>query len=208
MILSFVKTEKTQAIDIGDILLEDRAPLILHIQYHGCWCPGDTRSQGISSHGIGLLLLEYSSFSTRKVNNVQALYCTVPSYVMLFWYTASFCMIASMMMSSNGNIFRVTDHLCGEFTGHRWIPHTKASDTELWCFLWSASELSKRSSKRSWGWWFETLSRPLWCHYNAHHPWLTRVASSWLLCKNIWNCGRGGRMLDRELMGFWQRLGK
>ena len=24
--------------------------------------------------------------------------------------------------------------------GHRWIPLTKASDTELWCFLWSAPE--------------------------------------------------------------------
>ena len=42
--------------------------------------------------------------------------------------------------SSNGNIFRVTGHLCGEFTGHRWIHRTKASDAELWCFLWSASE--------------------------------------------------------------------
>ena len=27
-----------------------------------------------------------------------------------------------MMTSSNGNIFRVTGHLCGEFTGPRWIP--------------------------------------------------------------------------------------
>ena len=44
----------------------------------------------------------------------------------------------SMMTSSNGNIFRVTGHLCGEFTGDRWIPSTKASDAELWCFLWSA----------------------------------------------------------------------
>ena len=26
----------------------------------------------------------------------------------------------SMMTSSNGNIFRVTGPLCGEFTGHRW----------------------------------------------------------------------------------------
>ena len=25
-------------------------------------------------------------------------------------------------------IFRVTGHLCGEFTGHWWIPLTKASD--------------------------------------------------------------------------------
>ena len=40
-----------------------------------------------------------------------------------------------MTTSSNGNIFRVTGHLCGEFTGLRWIPHTKASDAELWCFL-------------------------------------------------------------------------
>ena len=34
--------------------------------------------------------------------------------------------------SSNENIFRVTGPLCGEFTGQRWIPHTKASDAELW----------------------------------------------------------------------------
>ena len=45
-----------------------------------------------------------------------------------------------MMTSSNGNIFRVTGHLWGEFTGPRWIPRTKVSDAELWCFLWSASE--------------------------------------------------------------------
>ena len=34
----------------------------------------------------------------------------------------------------------VTGPLCGEFTGYRWIPLTKASDAELWCFLWSAPE--------------------------------------------------------------------
>ena len=43
----------------------------------------------------------------------------------------------NMMTSPNRNIFRVTGPLCGEFTGHRWIPLTKASDAELWCFLWS-----------------------------------------------------------------------
>ena len=45
-----------------------------------------------------------------------------------------------MMTSSNGNIFRVTDTLCGEFTGHRWIPRTKDSVVELWCFLSSVPE--------------------------------------------------------------------
>ena len=52
-----------------------------------------------------------------------------------------------MMTSWNGNIFRVTGHLYGEFTGPRWIPRTKASDAELWCFLWSV--LNKRLSKQS-----------------------------------------------------------
>ena len=41
------------------------------------------------------------------------------------------------MTSSNGNLVRVTGPLRGEFTGNRWIPLTKASDVELWCFLWS-----------------------------------------------------------------------
>ena len=45
-----------------------------------------------------------------------------------------------VMTSSNGNIFRVTGPLCGEFTGQRWIPRTKASDAELWCPLWSGPE--------------------------------------------------------------------
>ena len=39
-----------------------------------------------------------------------------------------------------GNIFCVTGPLCGEFTGHRWIPLTKASDAEMWCFFLSAPE--------------------------------------------------------------------
>ena len=50
----------------------------------------------------------------------------------------------NMMTSSNGNIFRVTGPLCGEFTGHRWIPRAKASDAKLGCFLWSeASDLRR-----------------------------------------------------------------
>ena len=45
-----------------------------------------------------------------------------------------------MVTSSDGNTIRVTGPLCGEITGHRLIPLTKASDAELWCFLWSSPE--------------------------------------------------------------------
>ena len=66
-----------------------------------------------------------------------------------------------MMASSNGNIFRVTGHLCGEFTGLRWIPRTKVTRTfDVFFDL----RLNKRLSKQSRGWWFETPSCPLWRH--------------------------------------------
>ena len=48
--------------------------------------------------------------------------------------------IIRIVTSSNGNISHFIGPLCGEFTGHQWIPSTKASDAELWCFLWSAPE--------------------------------------------------------------------
>ena len=62
------------------------------------------------------------------------------SYCLIRYYTESSYRLTSqlMMTSSNENILGVTGHLCGEFIGHRWIPRTKASDAELWCFHWSA----------------------------------------------------------------------
>ena len=70
-----------------------------------------------------------------------------------------------MMTSSNRNLFRVTGPLCGEFTGYRWIPFTKASDTELWCFPWSAPE--QTVGKQLWRLWFVTSSRSSWRQCNV-----------------------------------------
>ena len=72
-----------------------------------------------------------------------------------------------MMTSSNGNIFRVTGLLWGEFTGHRWIPTTKASNAELWCFF--GVRLNKRLSKQPRHRWFETPLCSLWHHCNDSH---------------------------------------
>ena len=65
------------------------------------------------------------------------------------------------MTSSNGNIFRVTGHLCG---GIHWSPQrpvTRSFD------VFFDLHLNKRLSKQSWGWWFETLWGPLWRHRNV-----------------------------------------
>ena len=47
---------------------------------------------------------------------------------------------SSMMTSSHGNSFCITGSLWGEDTGDRWIPLTKASDADLWWFLWFTPE--------------------------------------------------------------------
>ena len=51
--------------------------------------------------------------------------------------------LASPMASKHDEmeIFSKLLAICwGEFTGHRWILFKKASDSELWCFLWSTPE--------------------------------------------------------------------
>ena len=68
------------------------------------------------------------------------------------------------MKSSNGNIFRVTSHLCDKLSGLRWIPRTKPVAGSFGVFF--DLRLNKRLSKQSWGWWFEMLSSPLWRHCN------------------------------------------
>ena len=81
---------------------------------------------------------------------------------------------------SNENIFRVTGHLCGECTGHRWIPRRKASDAELWLFFYL--RLNKRLSKQSRSWWFQTQSRPLWRHSDdviCYHLLIWFVLAFW-----------------------------
>ena len=69
-----------------------------------------------------------------------------------------------MMTSSNGNIFRVTGPLCGEFTGPCEFPAQRPVTRSFDVFL--DLRLNKRLSKQPWSWWFETPSNPLRRHSN------------------------------------------
>ena len=87
------------------------------------------------------------------------------------WSWMAICMITY----SNGNIFRVTGPLYGELIGYRWIPTTKASDTELWCFLWSAPWINGCINNRDTG----DLRR-----HRAHYDvivMILREANRWLV---------------------------
>ena len=66
-----------------------------------------------------------------------------------------------MMTLSNGNIFRITGPFWWESTGHRWIPLTKPSQAEIWCFLLCAPEQTVKQT-------VELLVISLRRHCNAH----------------------------------------
>ena len=74
-----------------------------------------------------------------------------------------------IMMTSYMETFSALLAICagnspvpGEFPAHR--PLTRSFD------VFFDLCLNKRLSKQSWGWWFETLSSPLWRHSDVGHP--------------------------------------
>ena len=82
-----------------------------------------------------------------------------------------------MMMSPNGNIFRVTALLCGEFTGHLWFPAQRPVARSIGVLL--DLHPNKRLSKQSWGCWFVTLFWPLWRHRNVFKDTNRRYRHDW-----------------------------
>ena len=76
-----------------------------------------------------------------------------------------------MMTSSNGNIFRVTGLLCGEFTGPGEFPAQRPVTRSFEVFF--DLRPNKPLSKQLWGWWSETPSSSLWRHRNdeAERQW-------------------------------------
>ena len=65
----------------------------------------------------------------------------------------------------------------GEFPAQR--PMTRSFD------VFFDLRLNKQLSKQSWGWWFETLSRPLWRHCNEtkkHRGWVVAIYD----CDGLW----------------------
>ena len=106
------------------------------------------------------------------------------------------CECCFMMTSSNGNIFRVTGHLCGEFTGPGELP-TERPVMRSFDFYFDLRP-NKRSSKQLWGWWFETPLRPLWRHRNEKWTkcpppvqWLVQAKEYEMSSACIWRNIRG-----------------
>ena len=98
-----------------------------------------------------------------RKGNIWKLYTDYKIDLQNICQSVPFATYLPMMTSSNADIFRVTGHLCGEFTGPAQRPVTRSFG------VFFDLRLNKRLSKQSWGWLFETPSRPLWRHRNDSH---------------------------------------
>ena len=120
-------------------------------------------------HQIGSMIY-YPLFGVRSWNNGMRcmflyillkhlrfyLIVSLNKCVMQTFTCTSFIHSIIMMTLSNGNIFRVTGPLCGEFTGPGEFPTQRPVTRSIDVFF--DLRLNKRWSKQPWGWWFETPS--------------------------------------------------
>ena len=81
--------------------------------------------------------------------------------------------------------FRVTGHLCGNSPVPGEFPTQRPVMRSFDVFF--ALRLKKRLSKQSWGWWFETLTRPLWRHRNGNGMMLKNNGISTHVKGSNWN---------------------
>ena len=75
------------------VLMKDNDSLVLHNQYHVCWWMGNARSQGISSYGIYLHFLEYSSlihWGQNKIAISQVIFSNAHSWMKIYEFNLRF----------------------------------------------------------------------------------------------------------------------
>ena len=86
---------------LNSFLKLDKDQHTLHSQYHGFWCPGDIRSQGISSHDIDRML------------SVKMSYCLDDGNGIIIEY--AICYVSCLVMTSA--------QICNDVIARSWITY-------------------------------------------------------------------------------------
>ena len=136
------------------------SPMVLELIICSIWTLCQTKEGSSTTCAIAALkMIKYANVSWTKCNRTRVQVCSCSAVVMLL------VIFHPMMTSSNENIFRVTGHLCGEFTGPGEFPALRPV-TRSFEGIFDLRP-NKRLSKQPWGWWFDTPSWSLWRQCNA-----------------------------------------
>ena len=120
-------------------------------QQQPCWLNRDHNAKITILHNSNIMLSLNKLWSKGMRRSLTRLF-------LCHWQVRLLTVITLYVMitSSNGNIFRVTGPLCGEFTGPGEFPTQRPVTRSFDVFF--DLRLNKRLSKQPWGWWFETPS--------------------------------------------------
>ena len=124
----------TRIIDVSLICALNKR---LNKQSWGWWFEAPSRS--LWRHCIGDFTYKLQ-YTPRYIDNRSRLFfvCGAVVLIWLSWLLHRHCYLHDDVIKWEH--FPRYWPLCGEFTGPRWIPRTKASDAELCYFLWSLPE--------------------------------------------------------------------
>ena len=133
---------------ISFLMKDKNLPTVSYSQYHGCWWPGDMRSQNISSHSIDLVCWSYSGFSTKRFNSLAPGRSEYDSKYVIF----NLVLLIGIFRSSHDNALR-------------WMPQDLTDDKSTlvqvmaWCRQATSHFLSQcwLSSLSPYG-----VARPQW----------------------------------------------
>ena len=122
-------------------------------------CPGCTQNYYyVKKYEIiyRFALLLFEEFRSSYVWDTPTLHlqCVAWRLTLISWWRHQMEIFSALLAICAGN-----SPVPGEFPAQR--PATRSFD------VFFDLRLNKRLSKQSWGWWFETLSHPLWRHCNV-----------------------------------------
>ena len=167
ILLDYISLTHWPIVDIGSgngLVLSGNKPFPEPIWTWDIWCH-------MELHGHKIFTENFESLCTIDDETASTwLMSWYRKHQPVYWYLAS--NIPLMMTSSDGKMFRVTGNLCVKFTGHRWIPHTKASDAEHWCFFFICTSIK--------GWVNNCEAGDFRCHH-AHYDVIEMLIM--IICK-------------------------
>ena len=145
----------------------------------------------LTNHQWGLAAFTWGQFYRKSSKCLSLMSLEITSLIILRAHLPG----ANMMRHIFRHIFRVTGPLCREFNGHWWIPRTKASDAELWCFSLICAWINGRVNKHEAGdlrhhrtHYYVILMNELMISQDWLRQWLGGInPTNQMLCKLQWN---------------------
>ena len=125
-------------------------------------CPRQQRLMAKLISNINNVIDLFTATHSNLLQTTFFKYSLIKTYVMFVLFQFLLVLFRISIMTSSNGTFSALLAICA---GNSPLPK---KPVERSFYIFFDLRLNKRLNKQPWGWWFETLSRPLWRHRNEH----------------------------------------